>query len=409
MSRRMESIVIENFMGAVNEAAQQLKRVPIGKVTLVHHNDADGIASGAILKRGLERAGFPTENIPIERIHPLILPRIHTPDRKLIIYADLAGQSSDMSRHLQSETFVIILDHHPPFEAPPSNLIHINPEIFGIDGDTRSAAATVAFFFVKALSPANDDLAALAMIGAIGDGQTVDGKLLGLNQMAETIAVSKGLVRITEDEGDDPYRFVLFGADSGHRVSLLLVELAVNGYYRGGADIAIRFCLEGPTPGLLQFALEMRRVQQERFDREKERLRLNGISREEKVQWADVEDRFYPLGLKAIGIFCSEIAKTEWVDRDKYIVGFQDVPKENPYLGKFEWEETKASLRVPPDLHRAIGEGLARPLSEIVPIASRQVGGISDACHRYSAACTIGKKKKKELIRSLASLVTEKL
>jgi len=406
----MESIVIEDFMGAVNEAAQQLMRVPPGKVTLVHHNDADGIASGAILKRALERAGFQTENIPIERVHPLILPRIHTPDRKLIFYADLAGQAAGMiSRHLQKETLVMILDHHPPFEASPSDLIHINPEIFGIDGDIRSSAATVAFFFARAMSPSNEDLAPLAMIGAIGDAQTVNGRLVGLNQMAETIAVSKGLVRTVEDEGDDPYRFVLFGADSGLRVSLLLTELAVNEYYRGGAGFAIRLCLEGPSPDLLQFALEMRRIQEDLFGREKERLRLNGISREGKVQWVDVEDRFYPLGLKAIGIFCSEIARTDGVDRDKYIVGFQDVPRENPYLGEFDWDETKASLRVPPDLHRAIAEGLARPLSEIVPIASGQAGGISDACHRYSAACTVAKKKKRELIRSLANLLTEKL
>jgi single-stranded-DNA-specific exonuclease len=138
-----------------------------------------------------------------------------------------------------------------------------------------------------------------------------------------------------------------------------------------------------------------------------ERLRLNGISRDGNIQWFDVENRFYPLGLKAIGIFCSEIARTDWVDRDKYIVGFQDVPRENPYLGEFDWDETKASLRVPPDLHRAIAEGLAPPLSEIVPIASEQAGGISDACHRYSAACTVGKKKKAELIRSLANIATE--
>jgi single-stranded-DNA-specific exonuclease len=406
----MESTVTENFMGAVNEAARQLKNVPRGKVTLVHHNDADGIASGAILKRALERAGFQPENIPIERVHPLILPRIHTPDRRLIFYADLAGQSAEMiSRYIQKKTSVMILDHHPPSEASPSNLIHINPEIFGIDGDIRSSAATVAFFFARAMSPSNEDLAPLAMIGAIGDAQTVNGRLVGLNRMAETMAVSKGLVRITEDGSDDPYHFPLFGADSGLRVSLLLAELAVNGYYRGGAGLAIRLCLEGPAPDLLQFALEMSRVQEERFNREMERLRLNGISRDGNIQWVDVEDRFYPLGLKAIGIFCSEIANTDWIDRRKYIVGFQDVPRENPYLGQFDWDETKASLRVPPDLHRTIEQGLAPPLSKIVPIASQQAGGISDACHRYSAACTIKKKKKMELIRSLANIATEKL
>jgi hypothetical protein len=152
----------------------------------------------------------------------------------------------------------------------------------------------------------------------------------------------------------------------------------------------------------------MRRVQEERFGKEKERLRLSGISRDGNIQWVDVESRFSPLGLKAIGIFCAEIARTDWVDPDKYILGFQDVRADNPYLGKFDWDETKASLRIPPALHRAISEGRAAPLSEIVPIASEQAGGIADACHRYSAACTIAKKNKKELIRSLANLAAKK-
>jgi len=405
----MESTATETFMGAVNEAARQLNSFPRGKVALVHHNDADGIASGAILKRALERAGFQPENIPIERIHPLLLPRIHTPDRKLIFYADLAGQSAGMiSRYIQKKTSVMILDHHPPLEASPGNLLQVNPESFGINGDSHASAATVAFFFARAVSPANEDLAPLAVLGAIGDAQTVNGRLAGLNRMAETIAVSRGLLGITEDKGDDSYRFVLLGDYSGRQVSGLVSELAVNGYSRGGADLAIRFCLEGPTPDVVRFAREMRRVQEERFGKEKERLRLSGISRDGNIQWVDVESRFSPLGLKAIGIFCAEIARTDWVDPDKYILGFQDVRADNPYLGKFDWDETKASLRIPPALHRAISEGRAAPLSEIVPIASEQAGGIADACHRYSAACTIAKKNKKELIRSLANLAAKK-
>ena len=173
--------------------------------------------------------------------------------------------------------------------------------------------------------------------------------------------------------------------------------------------MAIDLCLKGPTVQSVEFVREMRRIQEDLFEKEKRSLQTDGIPVEGDIQWVDVEDRFYPMGLKAIGIFCSEIAKTEWVDRDKYIVGFQDVPKENPYLGEFEWEETKASMRVPSDVHQAIEKGLSPPLSEIVPIASRQAGGISDACHRYSAACTIGKNKKSVLIRSLANVLTEKL
>ena len=180
----MGSTPIETLMGAVNEAVQTLRTLPPGKATLVHHNDADGIASGAILKRAFERAGFQVENLPIERVHPLILPRIHTSDRKLIVYADLGGQAAGIiGRHLQEGTLTLILDHHPPFEVSPANLLHINPELIGIDGDVSSSAATLTFLFARTMSPENDDLAHLAMIGSLGDGQTVNGRLVGLNGM----------------------------------------------------------------------------------------------------------------------------------------------------------------------------------------------------------------------------------
>jgi hypothetical protein len=393
---------IKKFMEAIEETSQYLKDFPVRRASIVHHNDTDGIASGGILRRALQRQGFETENLPMERIHPLILPRIHTPERRLILYSDLGGQSGGMiAKYLQLGASTIVLDHHPSFESPAPGLLLVNPETFGIDGDLNCSAATVVFFLAKALCEENEDLAYLGVLGAIGDNQTVNGKLIGLNQLAVRIAQSNGSISLGGSKAGGSYRFALFKEMTGSEVSAFVSELAVSGYYRRGADLAIHVCLEGPSDDAMKFGLEMKKIQEDRFQEEKDRLRTQGIPYEGSVQWVDVEDRFHPLGVKAIGIFCSEISRETWVHKEKYIVGFQDLPKENPYLGKFNWQDAKVSMRVPPQLHREIEKGSRPDLTQILPAAAEKAEGFADACHRYSAACTLPKKNKSKLIRFL--------
>ena len=402
----MKKDQIEKFIEAVHEAAQYLKNLSLKKATIVHHNDTDGIASGAILKMALEREGFRTENIPIERIHPSFLPKIHTLDRKLILYADLGGQSAGMiSKNILRGTSVIILDHHPPFQSTCSDLLHVNPEIFGIDGDLNASAATVAYCFSKALNSKNEDLAYLGVLGALGDGQIVEGKMIGLNEMAVKTALAKGSIYFDTKDDHDPYRFKLFKNEKGMEVARSISDLSVNGYYRRGAELAIHVCLKGHTDESIRLVQEMRQIQEDRFQKEKERLQGHGIPVEGNIQWIDVGDRFYPLGLKSIGTFCSEISTLNWVHEDKYMVGFQNFPKENPYFGTFHEEEAKVSMRVPLALHRAIEKGLRPDLTEILPKASEEVGGFAEGCHRYAAACTIPQNKKMDLIHSLSKIV----
>jgi single-stranded-DNA-specific exonuclease len=405
----MKSDPVKNFMTSAEEAAFYLKTLSFEKTTIVHHNDTDGIASGALLKEALQREGFQTENIPLERIHPSFLTKIHTPDRKLILYADFGGQGSGLiSKNLLRGSSMIILDHHPPFGSRIPKLHHINPEIWGINGDVSCSGATVAYFFGRALNQENEDLAYLGVLGTLGDNQMVAGRMTGLNQMVLEVAKRKESILWDSKDPEDPYRFRLFENMKGGDLSRFVSDLSVNGYYRKGGDLAIHVCLNGLDDRAKQFALEMRAIQEARFRKESEKLKMTGITSEGDIQWIDVEDRFYPLGLKSIGIFCSEMSQNEWIDADKYIVGFQDFPSENPYVGKFHGEETKVSMRVPPHLLRAIEQGGKPNLSEILPRAAEEVEGFAEGCHRYTAACTIPKKKKRQLIQSLQGVIKEK-
>jgi hypothetical protein len=389
------------FMLAQKAAVAYLQRFSGQGATVVHHNDTDGITAGAILKTALQRAGFALENIPLERVHPEFVARIHTPARNLILYTDLGGQAADMiSRTARKGTGVIILDHHPPSQVEHPNLVQVNPESFGIDGDLQVSAATTAFFFAQALDEKNSDLAHLGVLGAIGDRQVVKGRLQGLNQVAAEIALQNGLL-LTVAEGADPFCFPSFNHMRGEAISRHIVDLAVNGYYRGGAQLAVAFCLQGPSPAYERFASEMHQLQVEKFAAEIETLRNRGISSMHNVQWVDVAAHFYPLGLKAIGIFCETIATAEWIHGQKYLAGFQDFPDEIPILGKTASGNVKVSMRVPPQLRKKIEAGRSPDLVQILPPAAARAGGFAEGCHRFAAACNIPAHRKTDLIAAL--------
>ena len=372
-------------------------------ITLVHHNDTDGITAGAILRKSLMRAGFTVENIPIERVHPAFLPAIHTPERRLILYADLGGQSADViSRHIPDGSRVIILDHHLPAAGEFPRLLQVNPEQFGIDGDSECAAAAAACFFALALDGANEDLAALAVLGAVGDHQMEEGRCTGLNAILLETAARRGDLRQDNADGGAGWLFPRFRDRNLRETDRLVISLSVNGYYRRGADLAIDACLNGPDDRTLAFSVETAALQQDRFDREMARIRREGLGRAGEIVWTDVEDRLYPLGLKAIGLFCEAIIREGMADGDRYVVGFQRFPGENPYLGRFSGRETKVSFRVTPGMKQTIERGERPDLMQLVPRAAHRAGGFAEACHRFMAACTIPEERKADLVRLLA-------
>jgi single-stranded-DNA-specific exonuclease len=403
----MDSRQFEKFMAALQDSARRLKDFPAHRAAIVHHNDTDGIAAGAILKKSLEREGVDTENIPIERVHPSFLPRIHTAERKIIFYADLGSQAASwINDHRLAGTAVFILDHHPPFQSSFRNLNQVNPESFGIDGDLQASAASVAFFWARALHEKNEDLAYLGVIGAIGDHQLTDQKVTGINERALQSALGKGAVHLSP-EGPDGYRFTLFHDRTGMEVSREITDLAVNGYYQGGAGMALKFCLEGPGEEFTQFGLKMRRIQEDRFREQMEKIQFRKISREGEIQWVDVRGSFHPLGLKSIGIFCEEVIRAKIAEENRYVAGFMDFPEAFPILGAFAGRDTKVSLRIPPDLKKKIEKGEKPDLTEIVPEAAERVGGFAEGCHRFAAACIIPQDKKRAFVEALNDLLHE--
>jgi hypothetical protein len=400
----MSSAPFMKFTEDLETAAARIRSLSARRITIVHHNDTDGITAGAILKTGLRRAGFETENIPIERVHPLFLPRIHIPERHVFLYADLGSQSLPLiADAMRAGTHVFVLDHHLPIFPHgfrlPENLLLVNPELRGIDGDTAMSGAAVAFFWARALDGGNSDLAHLAVLGAFGDQQLVRGNFEGPNRAAYDIACAQG--EIHSDSGTAAEAvFPFFGA-TGNAVSRMIVDIAVNGYHEGGALFALDFCLGGRIPSIDRFADRVRRIGAERFQAEMERLNEKGLERHGNIQWIDAANRLHPMGLKAIGLLCQEIAGSRHADPEKYLAGFQDFPSEIPLIGSFGGEETKVSFRVTPRLREAVERGEKPHLAEIVPPAAQAAGGLAEGCHRFAAACTVPSGNRIRLIHAL--------
>ena len=400
----MDAIRLENFREAMRASAASLTDAPCRDITLIHHNDTDGITAGAILRKSLLRSGFSVENIPVERVHPAFLPAIHTPARRLILYADLGGQSADaICRHIREGSRVIIIDHHLPAAGEFPALRQVNPEHFGISGDSQCAAAAAACLFALALDGGNEDQAALAVLGAVRDRQMTEGRCEGINALFLDMAARRGDLLPSGAGGDTPWLFPRFQDRDLREVDRLISALAVNGYYRRGADLALEACMNGPDEKVLAFGVEMAAVQRDRFSREMDRIRREGLPREDHILWTDVGERFHPLGLKAIGLFCEEIIRQGAAEGEYYVVGFQRFSGENPYLGGFAGGETKVSFRVTPGLRRSIERGERPDLMRLVPEAAQQAGGFAEACHRFAAACTIPEERTGDLVALLAN------
>lgn len=186
----------EEFLGGVKysvEAFNSLERKP---VRIVSHLDSDGLASCSILMRALERAGFPFSLSIVRQLDPSVLEELSMENYSIYFFTDLgSGCLSLIQQKLQGKS-VFVLDHHKPEDFTPS-FFHVNPQVYGLDGDREISGAGVTYLFAKALDEENKDMAHIAVIGAIGDVQERKG-FVGLNSYILDDAVEAGKIEVKQ-------------------------------------------------------------------------------------------------------------------------------------------------------------------------------------------------------------------
>ncbi|MFB6133098.1 MAG: DHH family phosphoesterase [Halanaeroarchaeum sp.] len=189
-------------------AARRLREAD--SVLVASHNDTDGLTSAAIATTALERAGIPSATTILKQLDDERLASIAGTDDQTVLFTDLgSGQLDAILEYAERQDFTpVVADHHQPADIDMA--AHVNPVLEGIDGGSELSGAGAAYVLARALADCsrtgedhaaegNRDLAALAVVGAVGDMQTVDGELVGANASIAEEGVAAGVLDTATD------------------------------------------------------------------------------------------------------------------------------------------------------------------------------------------------------------------
>lgn len=393
----------------MENSAHEVKQWPQKEVQIFHHNDSDGLTSGAILTTAFERADFKVQRSCLEKPYPKLLHKIYDQTGALIIFADFAGRIAPLLSDLnKSRNLTLILDHHVA-EASTDPMVHnLDPDLYGLKGDRDISGSTTCYLFAKTLDASNGDLAHLAAIGAVGDEFFVDGCLAGENRAAAAEAVKQGKLEIRKHETGERYFLnTSRGSVACDELGAYLDTLGAAGYYQKGPDMGIKVCLEDATAESDQMLEKLQAIQHKAFEMEISKIQSDGLKKTANIQWFHVENRFAPMGVKMIGVFCDAIKNSEDVDPQRYVAGFQIIPNKIPGFGPMEFNEVKISMRVPAQIAAEIRANKKMGLNILLPEATNKLGGFSDACHSLTAATTVAIGKEEALIEEMEKILSE--
>ena len=335
------------FLEAIKEAVKKVREYAPREVVVVHHDDADGICSGAIMKACLEREGFRPRLICLEKAFPEVLERLQKSEGNLIFYVDIGTAHADkISRYNQGRNLTIILDHHDPVPSEDPLVLNVNPEFYGMEGESDASGATVTYLFAREMDEANKDLAHLAVVGSY----EIPGPPRSLNELALKDAIEAGKAR---KSGKQIIVSMKGMEEERGKISSLLTLLGSVGYYVGGPEKAVNACLEGFDESVLKLSQELKERRNKARKRGLAFLFRGGMKKLRYTQWFNVGNMLKGMGTKVIGTICSSIANyRKLVDPDKYLVGIMAMLPEIPGFGALSEQLSKASIRVPQALRK---------------------------------------------------------
>jgi len=391
----------------MGRAIFEVKRWPDNAVQIFHHNDADGLCSGAILTRAFERQGYVVHRFCLEKPYPEVLKEIYKHEGRILIFADFAGRIAPMLSDLnRGRNLTLILDHHVAEASTDPKVHNLDPDLYGFKGDRDITASTTCFLFARTMNPASVDMAPVAALGAVGDKFFVDGRLVGQNRDVTMKAVQQGMMVIREHTPGEQYFLKSSkGLIPCDELGVYLDILGGAGYYREGPDMGVRVCFEGISSESDRMVEELKAMKERVFETEIKRLQEGALRNSAHIQWFHVENRFSPMGVKMVGLFCEAIRGADFIDPQRYIAGFQVIPNEIPGFGPIGLNQVKISMRVSPYMEEEIRAGRAMGLEVVLPEATNRLGGFSDACHSLTAATTVAIGKEVELIEEMERIL----
>jgi len=201
------------------------------RVLHVSHIDADGLTSGAVGTRALERAGVEVETAFEKQLDEEAIEEIAASGYEIVLFTDFG--SGQLNHIVEHEFTPVIADHHQPADVDAE--FHLNPLLEGVDGGSELSGAGATYLLARALLGEDArDLAALAVVGAVGDRQQRDGELVGANAEVVREGVEAGVLDTAPD-------LTLYGAQTRPLPRLLTFAddvhiRGVTGSQRGAMD-----------------------------------------------------------------------------------------------------------------------------------------------------------------------------
>ncbi len=173
------------FLERVREGAELIKmHVELGHtIRLISHRDADGITAGAVLARALAREGANFQLSIVKQLSEELIDELSREKREIYVFSDLGSGSIELIEKKLNFATVVVADHHPPERDGFKEGDHllVNPVPFGANSVRDLSGSGVAYFIAKEINGKNRDLSYIALVGAVGDMQEVDGTFHGLN------------------------------------------------------------------------------------------------------------------------------------------------------------------------------------------------------------------------------------
>ena len=393
---------MKEYLNDLVSAARRLRSKRPREATVLYHDEADGICSGAIAKKALEREGFAVQLISLEKLYPEVVEKLHSQRNKTFIYVDLgAGQVERICSVNQGRNLAIVLDHHDTKPSKDAEVINLDPELYGISGEKEASASTVAYLFAKALDPVNKDMAHLAIIGSA----EIPGPLVGLNEEPLKDALDQGLAEMRgSGERRDVKILAMAKAVSYRRLSTMLSVMGSVGYYRDGTLRAIEACLKGFSAELDRFAVRLEKERKEANAKLLAEIRKRGLRQGKATQWFHARDIFRGMGVKVVGSFSSYLSFQRVVNQKKYLIGFMNMSPQVPGFGTLGKNLVKVSARVPRDLARLVASGEMPAASALLIQGCEKLGGFADG-HSVAASGVVPQGREENLIQILEEML----
>lgn len=168
----------EGFLSSCDEA----RRIAFAfnDPLIVHHYDADGLSSGALVAGAFMKEGKRFRRECIKKLDDDAIDRYSKENE--VIFVDLGGGN----KRVNELKDVLVIDHHQTsgIEKPQAN-----PMLHGIDGGDELSAAGTAYCVFRV----HPDL---GIVGAMGDMQS---PLRGMNRWVLQCGVESGDVKVEED------------------------------------------------------------------------------------------------------------------------------------------------------------------------------------------------------------------